>query len=532
MKEGFRQRMSWLHTWCGLTFGWLLCAIFLAGTLSVFREPITRWMQGAPALPASAATDVAFSEAALSATLRHLADQAGAASVWSVNLPEVSGDAIQASWRSKGGSGQFTANPVDGSVLPQGWARQTEGGRYFMLFHYTLYAGIPGFWLVGWIAMCGLVAMVTGIIVHKRIFKDFFTFRPGKGQRSWLDAHNAGAVLALPFVLMITYTGLTYFYSSYMPFPLRTAYGADDGAYQRYQAELNAGESGAAEVSPITSHVSLPDLAPLLRQAAGLMGTEVCRIFITQPGKDGMVIRLFGGKPDGLASQAIHNDTGSVVFEQKAVRIAQVVKSGAPSHFGSAHVHPVLEQLHVGGFGGWGVRWLYFLSGAIGTAMIATGLHLFAVKRRQKSLHEFGRATPQVYRMVEVLNVVFILGACLASIGYFYANRLIPAEIAGRDKLEIAAYFGVWLTSLLHAGLRPTAAAWREQCLMLAVLCLGLPLLNGVTLGQHLLVYVWWHDWQRAGVELTVLGIGCLSLLAWRRMSHKPVPVAAKAVRT
>ena len=41
MKAGFRQSMSWLHTWCGLTCGWLLCAIFLTGTLSVFREPIT-----------------------------------------------------------------------------------------------------------------------------------------------------------------------------------------------------------------------------------------------------------------------------------------------------------------------------------------------------------------------------------------------------------------------------------------------------------------------------------------------------------
>ncbi|MET0126352.1 MAG: PepSY-associated TM helix domain-containing protein, partial [Pseudomonas caspiana] len=45
MKGKFRQSMSWLHTWCGLLCGWLLCAIFLTGTLSVFREPITRWME-------------------------------------------------------------------------------------------------------------------------------------------------------------------------------------------------------------------------------------------------------------------------------------------------------------------------------------------------------------------------------------------------------------------------------------------------------------------------------------------------------
>ena len=52
------------------------------------------------------------------------------------------------------------------------------------------------------------VAIISGVITHRRIFADFFTFRTRRGQRSWLDAHNAVAVLALPFHLMITYTGL------------------------------------------------------------------------------------------------------------------------------------------------------------------------------------------------------------------------------------------------------------------------------------------------------------------------------------
>ncbi|MFP3787432.1 PepSY-associated TM helix domain-containing protein, partial [Burkholderia sp. SIMBA_024] len=55
-------------------------------------------------------------------------------------------------------------------------------------------------------AMFMLVPIISGIITHKKIFKDFFTFRPGKGQRSWLDFHNASAVLALPYHAMITYT--------------------------------------------------------------------------------------------------------------------------------------------------------------------------------------------------------------------------------------------------------------------------------------------------------------------------------------
>ena len=46
---GFRQAMSWLHTWVGLTLGWVLFFIFLTGTVGYFDTEIDRWMQ--PELP-------------------------------------------------------------------------------------------------------------------------------------------------------------------------------------------------------------------------------------------------------------------------------------------------------------------------------------------------------------------------------------------------------------------------------------------------------------------------------------------------
>ena len=45
MKQTFRLSMSWLHTWGGLWFTWILFAIFLTGTLGVFDEPISHWMR-------------------------------------------------------------------------------------------------------------------------------------------------------------------------------------------------------------------------------------------------------------------------------------------------------------------------------------------------------------------------------------------------------------------------------------------------------------------------------------------------------
>lgn len=522
--ETFRQRMDWLHLWGGLIAGWLLFVIFVAGSLSVFRAPVTRWMQASPVLlQEQGETPVAnvVSDAALDALLVQLHARAPAAKSWSLTLPALPGDAVELSWRDADRrTHQLAADPGDGSLLPGAWGRRTEGGRHFMLLHYMLHAGMAGFWLVGAVAMAGLAALVSGIVVHKRIFKDFFTFRPGKGQRSWLDAHNVSGVLSLPFVVMIIYTGLAYFYSSYLPLPLRASYGTGDAAYQQMIAELHGDARATPLLLPSIGAGGLEAMAQLRRQALALTGDEVRRIFIQSPGLPDMVVRMMGRSPDELGGSSIHRQSALMVYEQASKSVVELARAGPPPHFTSAAVHPLLEQLHVAAFGGWAMKWLYFLIGLIGSSVIATGLHLFIVKRRLKSQHEFGAATPRVYRAIEVLNITAIAGSCVASIGFLYANRLIAAQFAQRADLEIRAYFILWLACLVHAAVRTPARAWREQAATLALLCMGLPLVNWASTGQHLLIYLRAGDWQRAGVELVALVIGVMALLAMRKLGR------------
>ena len=103
-------------------------------------------------------------------------------------------------------------DPVTGEVLPS-----TAGGDFFFRLHYNLHAGNLGMYIVGLAGMLAFAAIIAGILIHKRIFKDFFTFRAGAGkQRAWLDAHNLTGVLGLPFHLLISYTGVIIFATSYM----------------------------------------------------------------------------------------------------------------------------------------------------------------------------------------------------------------------------------------------------------------------------------------------------------------------------
>ncbi len=45
MHKSVRQSMAWLHSWLGLSFGWLLFAIFLTGAVTYYRHEISIWMQ-------------------------------------------------------------------------------------------------------------------------------------------------------------------------------------------------------------------------------------------------------------------------------------------------------------------------------------------------------------------------------------------------------------------------------------------------------------------------------------------------------
>ncbi len=88
--------------------------------------------------------------------------------------------------------GQATVDPRTGEAVA---ARETSGGEFLYRLHFDLHY-LPAIWaryIVGFCAMFMLVAIISGIITHKKIFKDFFTFRPGKGQRSWLDFRTTSA---------------------------------------------------------------------------------------------------------------------------------------------------------------------------------------------------------------------------------------------------------------------------------------------------------------------------------------------------
>lgn len=527
--EGLRPSMAWLHAWSGLLLGWLLYAVFFTGTLSYFRDEIDVWMK--PELHASVPRDLS-PERAIDG-LRRLAP---GATTWTLELPGARTTSIQASWRERGaapgraGTRRAELDAATGEVIAP---RATRGGDFLYRFHFELHA-LPrtgARWIVGIATMVMFVALLSGVITHKKIFADFFTFRPRKGPRSWLDAHNATAVLALPFHIVITFSGLLLLMNPLMPWGVDAVYKGDTQAFASERRggvapaspAPRTGDAGRAASRDDTGVVPLTALAPLLAQARTRWPEHgVGSIVVQQPDTARAIIELREGGGRSLldrgASERMRFDGAT---GERLEGPAVAVPSGALA------VYNVLTAPHLGRFAGPGARWLLFVAGTIGTAMVATGLVLWVVKRLPER-RRLGR-TPRGHRLVEVLNIAAIAGLSVATASYFWSNRLIPADLPQRADWEIHGFFGTWALSLAHAAFRRHRAAWREQLGLAALLFALLPVINHPTGGAGLARSIAQGQWSVAGFDLAMLVLavlhGCLAF-GLRQPTTPPAPVA------
>jgi hypothetical protein len=423
-------------------------------------------------------------------------------------------------WQDKvdpGKRGNFVEKLLDPVSGQQVQARETRGGEFFYRFHFQLQMPYPwGRWLSTIAAMVMLVALITGIITHKKIFKDFFTFRPRKGQRSWLDGHNAVGVLVLPFHLMITYSSLVIFMSMVMPASILASYGNDTRAF--FNDVFPATDNAPALGQP----GQLLPLGPMYEQAREQWaGGHVGRLVVNNPSDVNASVNVFRAGSD----RVVHDFGSTVSFNGTTGELLRVSgEQSLPAAIGGS-----FYGLHMGHFAGPVLRWLYFICGLAGTAMIGTGLVMWLGKRQLK--HTKTGVMPFELRLVDVLNIASMSGLMIAIAVFFWANRLLPASFVGRSDWEVNAFFIAWGLSVLHAIVRQGRRGWVEQLSVGAMLFIGVPVLNALTTSQHLGVSLANGDWAMAGFDLTCLGSGVfLAWAAWK-MQHRRIaqPKAERA---
>ncbi|MDM0120617.1 PepSY-associated TM helix domain-containing protein [Variovorax arabinosiphilus] len=505
--RGIRQTMSDLHIWAGLLTGWFLYAMFLTGTVSYFKDELSQWMR--PELQHQAEVPDPAGVA------RRIVDElqviAPGSTQWSVGVPDARNNVANAFWRVPGAEGRraFQSATFDPTTGHKVSSRETAGGDFFYRFHFQFHymPVLWGRWLAGFCAMFMLVAIVSGVITHKKIFVDFFTFRWGKGQRSWLDAHNALSVFGLPFHAMITYTGLVTLMALYMPWGSQTAFKTP-AERQQLIAELSAFIQPG---KPSGQKAALAPVEDMVRQAQARWGHDnINRVTITHGGDAAARVSVSRGD-QGRASVSPQY----MLFEGSTGQLLETKDHVGPA----AETRGVMYALHLGRFGDTVTRWLYFIVSLAGTAMVGTGLVMWTVKRRQKLPNPdkpyFG------FRVVERLNIAAIAGLSIAMAGMLWANRLLPTDLPDRAAWEIHTFFIVWGLMCVHAVLRPAKRAWLEQLWLATAALALLPLVNVFTTQRPLWRSLAEGDWVFAGVDGMLWALAALhAMLAIRTARH------------
>ncbi len=388
-----RQSMSGLHTWSGLLVSWLLFVIVFAGSLASFDKELTRWMQpdlhlpGAQSLGADQVRD----------WLRQRAPDAHA---WWMLPPSERAPYWNAGWEPRDGSEfkVFQLDAVSGQPLPK-----TVGGEFFFTLHYDLHAGMVGLYIVGIAGMLMLVALVSGTIVHRRIFKDFFTLRPQAArQRAWLDAHNVLGVIGLPFHLMIAYTGLVIFIVYYMQAGLQVVYQNDgerffhevQGSYEREEVGRPAGPPASID--------------GLIVEAGKVWGDGGAPgwISVHHPYDEAATVDI--RRRD---ASRILDDQRTVNFDASSGELLHAQPSYAPGYA----TYGWLTGLHMIQWGGQLVRWMYLLLGLSGAMMIFGGLQVWLAKREVRGSRGVG--------LVRALNLAVCGGLPLASLALLWGRN-------------------------------------------------------------------------------------------------------------
>lgn len=518
MSKGFRQSQAFLHTWSGLVLGWLLFLVFVAGTIAFWREGLNRYTR--PEL-----ARIEQPEQVLAGAQRFLQMKAPDAKNWFIAMPGGEMSGAQVFWqpqpregetRRRGRRGRDTQAVIGADGQPA-TARETRGGEFFYRFHFDLHymPVIWARWLVGFATMMMLVAILSGVVTHKKIFRDFFTLRRARGQRSWLDGHNATAVLALPFHLMITYTGLVTLMAMLMPWAIVANYTDRETLYDTIFPHIE-------EVARAGQPAPLVDLTRIVRDAEQRLGGPVGHLNITEPGDAASRITVSGSAASTLSARV-----PTLVYEGATGKLLW----RSPEPGAAAVTAGAMIGLHAGRFADIGLRWVYFLCGVAGSLMIASGLVLWTVKRREKlpdpSRPHFG------FRLVERLNVAVLAGFPLGTAAFFWANRLLPVEMAGRANWEIHSLFIAWgCASLASFALRP-ARGWVGLLAVTGVMLAALPFYNIVGTPRGIFAAIGQADWLFVATDLTLLVFGgAFIVIAARVARYKPAPKRIRTTRT
>lgn len=384
LKKDATKTMVAVHGWSGIVLGLLLYAVVLTGTAAVFAHEIGAWSAG------HVATRSSF-EKPIDATIRRLANITPPQFREAVNLFEIGDHGLGV---------YFHHDELDAKGMPSergvyyqldnaGRINQTLRGTSEEVFgprnddalshflvdtHVRLHVPNPwGLLLTGILGLVMLVAAISGLLIHRHLFKDIFTLR-SRANRALVfrDRHSVAGTWSLPFAFILAFTGsfFSFFGTIGVPVVATAAFGGDVAAL----SEAVFGNPGKSNPRP----VPVGNLDRVMADAIGRVGEEPSFVAIEKFGRADSQITTFHNP---IASQIepvvlLYNGaTGAFVRAKPTV-------GTRPSAGGT--LVGIMGPLHFGNFAGMLSKALWFGLGFAMCYVTFTGMRLWVTRRQNE----------------------------------------------------------------------------------------------------------------------------------------------------
>ncbi len=430
-----------LHTWCGVVSALFLIVCFLAGALTLFLDDLNRW--AAPPPPSVMPAPDARQQAQL---LDYMAAHPEITTTFTLHLRTTADAPAPLSWARDGE--QFWATRDANGQWRRFSAPLPALGEVLDDLHRT--AGIPGAvggYTMGVVAVLYALALISGtVLLLPRLKRQLFALRPEGGRRrAWLDLHNLLGLTALPFHLVIAITTAVFVFYA----PLEQAMRALSPAADTDVAEA----AGQGELlPPATLLARAQAFAPALQAERMVFDALDDRA-------EALVVVLGGTATGGRRLYVALNPYGGALRYRNS--------GGSFYHAAS----DAFAALHFGNYGGYPLRWLYFVLALAGAVLFYTGNLLWLGKR--------ARGERRDVRLLAALTVGTSCGAICGMATMLLTARFQPLLPLAAETLAHASYYLPFLAANAYALRRGAGATAVLLCISIVLLC-AIPATTGL----------------------------------------------------
>ncbi len=490
-----------MHTVSGIVISFVLFIVFLCGAIAFFQDELYQWEN--PLARFEAPENVNFDKA-----IEKVAAQE-TCFIYEKNLsvapPNNHNPFIKVYYGIENADGKIQrknalVNPDTFEVI-NNKPGITSLGRTIYKLHYLRQLPVIGIYISGLAALFMLFAMGTGVLVHwKNIIAKFHAFSwKDNWKRIWTEGHISLGFLTLPLQLIYGVTGALLGLSILLLLPSTILFNGDrTKIFEIFRPEMGIKyDDNAADNS-----TQIP-LATFYKKVKEEFHEHKVKIFITQHyGKeDGNVtLRIDDYKGltgDGLITYSLKS--GEILFENLPYQKTY-----------SQSAYPLMIKLHYATFGGIFMKVIYFFLALVTCYVITSGTLLWQAARDNKKYTDKQRSFH--FRITKVY-LSLTLGLITAIGLFFWVNKLVPIDVAERITYTKGIFFTGWLLIFI-AGLIPKSFRKITQfnLVLLAILALGIPILNGVITGDWIWNTLKTQQYYVAYVDLIWIIIAIISL--------------------